>query len=41
MGNPMLVKDSGHMLISKDMVQQAGLNPEWRLAEDPNSFNPL
>jgi len=41
MSNPMPVQDSGKMLISRDMVAQAGLNPEWRLAENPNSFAPL
>jgi hypothetical protein len=41
MSNPMLVPDSYKMLISPQMVQQAGLNPEWKLAENPNSFAPL
>jgi hypothetical protein len=28
------------MLLDASQTARAGLNPEWRLAEDPNSFAP-
>lgn len=34
------VNDPG-MLLSKNMYQEAGLNPEWDLAADPNAFAPV
>ncbi len=34
------VNDPG-MLLSKNMYQEAGLNPEWKLAADPNAFAPV
>jgi hypothetical protein len=37
----MPVSDEGKMLIPSSLQQQAGLNPEWRLAEDPMSFAPI
>jgi hypothetical protein len=37
---PMPVAEEGKMLIPSSLQQQAGLNPEWRLAENPNSFAP-
>jgi hypothetical protein len=37
---PMPVQDEGKMLIPASLQQQAGLNPEWRLAEDPMAFAP-
>lgn len=36
----MSVEDSGKMLLSPQQVAQAGLNPEWKLAEDPMAFAP-
>lgn len=41
MNLPMNVGEEGKMLISPQMQAQAGLNPEWKLAENPNSFNPI
>lgn len=38
---PMPVADEGKMLIPAGLQAQAGLNPEWKLAENPNSFAPL
>ena len=38
---PMDVADEGKMLIPPQMVAQAGLNPEWKLAENPTSFDPI
>ena len=38
---PSSVADSTKMLISPQLQQQAGLNPEWKLAENPSSFDPL
>jgi hypothetical protein len=38
---PMPVADEGKMLIPANLQAQAGLNPEWKLAENPNSFAPL
>lgn len=38
---PSSVEDSTKMLISPQLQQQAGLNPEWKLAENPASFDPL
>jgi hypothetical protein len=40
MENPMTVAESTKMLISPQMQAQTGLNPEWKLAENPASFNP-
>jgi len=40
MENPMSVAESTKMLISPQMQAQTGLNPEWKLAENPASFNP-
>jgi hypothetical protein len=40
LSNPMTIQDSAKMLISPQMVQQAGLNPEWKLAENPKAFSP-
>ena len=37
---PMPVKDETTMLIPAELQQQAGLNPEWKLAENPLSFAP-
>jgi hypothetical protein len=37
---PMPVKDETTMLIPSELQQQAGLNPEWKLAENPLSFAP-
>ena len=41
LNNPMPVADEGKMLIPSSLQQQAGLNPEWRLAENPMSFAPI
>ena len=41
LADPMPVIDEGKMLIPSSLQQQAGLNPEWRLAEDPMSFAPI
>lgn len=38
---PMPVGDEGKMLIPAGLQAQAGLNPEWKLAENPMSFAPL
>ena len=38
---PMPFADEGKMLIPAGLQAQAGLNPEWKLAEHPNSFAPL
>ena len=38
---PSSVADSTKMLISPQLQQQAGLNPEWKLAENPAAFDPL
>ena len=38
---PMPVGDEGKMLIPASLQEQAGLNPEWRLAENPMSFAPI
>ena len=38
---PSSVEDSTKMLISPQLQEQAGLNPEWKLAENPASFDPL
>ena len=38
--NPATTDESVKMLISPEMQEQTGLNPEWKLAEDPASFNP-
>lgn len=40
MGHPMDVAEEVKMLIPPRLQEQAGLNPEWRLAENPNSFAP-
>jgi hypothetical protein len=37
---PMPVADETKMLIPAKLQEQAGLNPEWKLAENPLSFNP-
>jgi hypothetical protein len=37
---PMPVADETKMLIPAKLQEQAGLNPEWRLAENPLAFNP-
>jgi hypothetical protein len=37
---PMPVQDEGKMLIPASLQQQAGLNPEWKLAENPMAFAP-
>jgi hypothetical protein len=37
---PMPVADESKMLIPSALQQQAGLNPEWRLAENPMAFAP-
>jgi hypothetical protein len=37
---PMPVADETKMLIPASLQEQAGLNPEWRLAENPLSFAP-
>jgi hypothetical protein len=33
--------DAPGMLLSNAEYKQAGLNPEWNLAADPNAFNPV
>ena len=38
---PMDIAESSKMLISPQLQQQAGLNPEWKLAENPSSFDPI
>ena len=38
--NAMSVSQSGNMLVSPSQQEAAGLNPEWKLAEDPMSFAP-
>jgi hypothetical protein len=38
---PMNVADSSKMLIPAQLQAQAGLNPEWKLAENPSSFDPI
>ena len=40
MGHPMDVAEETKMLIPSNLQAQAGLNPEWKLAENPNSFAP-
>jgi len=40
MGHPMDVAEETKMLIPSSLQQQAGLNPEWKLAENPMSFAP-
>jgi hypothetical protein len=40
MSHPMDVAEETKMLIPPSLQQQAGLNPEWKLAENPNSFAP-
>lgn len=37
---PMPVGDETKMLIPASLQEQAGLNPEWKLAENPLAFNP-
>jgi hypothetical protein len=37
---PMPVADETKMLIPPQLQEQAGLNPEWKLAENPLSFAP-
>ncbi len=37
---PMGVAESGKLLVPAEISAKAGLNPEWKLAEDPNSFAP-
>jgi hypothetical protein len=37
---PMPVGDESKMLIPSSLQAQAGLNPEWKLAENPMSFAP-
>ncbi len=37
---PMPVSDEGKMLIPSGLQAQAGLNPEWKLAENPMAFAP-
>jgi hypothetical protein len=37
---PMPVGEEGKMLIPANLQAQAGLNPEWKLAENPMSFAP-
>lgn len=32
--------NSPGMLLTPEQTARAGLNPEWRMAEDPNSFSP-
>jgi len=39
--NPATTAESVKMLISPQMQAQTGLNPEWKLAENPASFNPI
>jgi hypothetical protein len=39
--NPATTDESVKMLISPQMQAQTGLNPEWKLAENPNSFDPI
>jgi hypothetical protein len=41
MNHPMTVAESTKMLISPQMQAQTGLNPEWKLAENPTSFDPI
>jgi hypothetical protein len=38
---PMPVGEESKMLIPAALQAQAGLNPEWKLAENPSSFNPI
>lgn len=38
---PMPVAEEGKMLIPSALQAQAGLNPEWKLAENPMSFAPI
>jgi hypothetical protein len=38
---PMDIAESSKMLIPPQLQLQAGLNPEWKLAENPNSFDPI
>jgi hypothetical protein len=38
---PMTVAESSKMLIPAQLQAQAGLNPEWKLAENPTSFDPI
>ena len=38
---PMPVGEEGKMLIPAGLQAQAGLNPEWKLAENPMSFAPI
>jgi hypothetical protein len=38
---PMDVAESSKMLIPPQLQQQAGLNPEWKLAENPTAFDPI
>ncbi len=41
MALPMDVAESVKMLIPPSLQSQAGLNPEWKLAENPASFAPI
>lgn len=41
MSLPMDVAESSKMLIPSSLQAQAGLNPEWKLAENPASFAPI
>jgi hypothetical protein len=38
---PMPVGEESKMLIPAALQAQAGLNPEWKLAENPSSFDPI
>lgn len=38
--NPMPMSDFNKMLLPAGLEGRAGLNPEWKLAEDPNAFAP-
>jgi hypothetical protein len=37
----MPVGEESKMLIPAALQAQAGLNPEWKLAENPSSFDPI
>ena len=41
MRHPMPVGEETKMLIPAALQAQAGLNPEWKLAENPSSFDPI
>ena len=41
MRHPMPVGEETKMLIPAGLQAQAGLNPEWKLAENPSSFDPI